>query len=410
MRSVGLAVVGVCALVAICASVASATVGGGGSIATAPAVPAGVEQSGNTTAFTDACGLGYEFWTLQLKKGDLVKITWGATAAVDALSLWSPDTVDADHPSCLYGGGLTGWDGWTASPVLYDSNALTTGSQRLAQTVVQTDGSYPLLLLDATGASAGPYSFTAVVLHAASVTLPHRSTIPGAGTLKASVVDPDAVGIDDSTLKLTLHGYWSARRGAPPRPHKLATARPTNGSATFSYSLPARVWGKKIRVDISGGGSSYQPVTSQRDSVKVRVPTGSPVLLGPTQLKAASKLLRQPIYWAGRKKGRHYEFTRTANGYLYVRYLPHGVQAGDTRTKFLIVATYPFPQAYAAVKKYSHGKAVAGPHGSIYYVRPDDPKSVLVAFPNVPDEIEVYDPSPAVARMIVATGLLRPVR
>src|SRR5205085_7031602 len=107
-----------------------------------------------------------------------------------------------------------------------------------------------------------------------------------------------------------------------------------------------------------------------KESVKVLVTTGVPVAVSSAELRTASKLLRQPIYWAGRARGYHYELTRTANGYDYVRYLPHGVQAGDPRPKFLVVATYPFPGAYRALKKYAKGKAVAGPHGSIYFQRP----------------------------------------
>jgi hypothetical protein len=407
MRSVGAAVVGLCVLVAFCAGVARATDGGGGTIATAPIAPVGSPQIGNTSSFPDACGNGYEFWTLPLKKGDLVKITWGAPAAVDTLALWPPGTVDSFHAACLY---QSGWSGWATSPVLSDSNATPT-TTRLSQTVVPTTGSYPLLFLDTTGtASAGAYSFTAVVLHAASVSLPHRSTLPGAGTLKASVRAPDGSPINDPTLKLALNGYWSTRAGAPPSAHKLATATTTNGSATFGYSLPPRVWGKKIRVDISGGGSSYQAVNSPKEPVNVRVPSRASVVLSLPQLKTASQLLRQPIYWAGPIKGRQYEFTRAQNGYLYVRYLPRGAKAGASGTNFLVVATYPFAGAYDALKKSAKGKAVAGPNGSIYLVRPGDPRSVLIAFPNVDAQIEVYDPNPAIVRAIAATGDVKPVR
>jgi hypothetical protein len=206
-------------------------------------------------------------------------------------------------------------------------------------------------------------------------------------------------------LKLTLNGYWSHRA------HKLGTATPTAGRVTFTYSLPARLWGKKIRLDISGGGSgsNYQAVTSQKESVKVLIPIDTPVLLSASEMKAASKLLRQPIYWHGPRKGYHYEFTHTTSGYSYVRYLPHGVRAGDPRAKFLIVATYPYPGAYAALKKYAHGKVSSGPNGSIYYAQPGHKQSVYIAWPKVDFEIEVYDPKPAVSRSIAASGKVKPV-
>jgi hypothetical protein len=408
MKFVTAALIGVVTLIAIGAGVARATTGGGGTIATAPVVISGVPGNGSTSTYTDSCGNGFEFWRLQLEKGDLVQISWGDTQAVDKLALWPAGTGDSAYGSaCVYEPGLSEWN---VSPVLSDSNS-TPGTPLVSHTFVSQDGTYPLLFVDTTGANAGPYSFTATVLHAASVSLPHVSTIPGAGWVKASAVAPDGSLISDSTLKLTLSGYWSDSAGARPRGHRLATATPTSGSATFNYSLPARVWGKKIRLQITGGGhgSDYQALASQSRSVSVLVPDG-PVLASPTQLKLESKLLRQPIYWAGPRKGYHYEFTRLQNDNIYVRYLPKRVKVNGKPGRLLIVATYPYPGAYAALKKAANGKAVAGPHGSIYFVRPGYPKSVYVAFPKVNFEIEVYDPSPAVAKAIAATGRVAPVR
>ena len=340
---------------------------------------------------------------LQLKQGDLVKITWGSPAAVDTLALFPAGTLDSDNPSgCYY---TPGWSSWAHSPVLTDT-LTPPATTHLAQTVATQDGNYPLLFLDTKGVgNAGPYSFTAEVLHAASVSFTHQSKIPGEGIFKAAVLAPDSSPISDSTLKLTLNGYWSNRK------HKLATASPTNGIATFDYSLPWRVWGKKIRLEFSGGGSNYQAVTSQKESVKVRVPVALDPVQAPTaELKAVSKALRQPIYWAGPRKGFHYELTRSTDGNVFVRYLPHGVQAGDRPGKLLIVATYRLRDAYGHLKRYANGKAVAGPNGSIYVASHDSPTSVYVAFPNVDYEIEVYDPSPKVARAIAASGQIRPVR
>jgi hypothetical protein len=400
MKFVSAAVVGCCVLAAVGARVARATAGGG-SIATALVATAGVQENGDSSVFTDNCQNGYEYWALHLTQGDNVKISWGGPPAVDTLALWPAGTSDGDNNGCLYASGWTHWA--PVVPVLSD----TSGS---AQTVAPTTGTYPLLFLDTMGAVPGSYSFTATVLHAASVTLPHVSTVPGAGWVKAPVVAPDGSLISDSTLKLTLHGYWSNRAGAPPRPHKLATATPTTGSATFNYRLPARVWGKTIRLQITGGGagSDYQAVASQYRSVKVLLPDG-PVLVSSTQLKLESKLLRQPIYWAGPRKGYHYEFTRPQSGYIYVRYLPKRVKVNGKPGRLLIVATYPLRGAYVSLKKAANGKAVAGPHGSIYFVRPGSPTNVYVAFPKVDYEMEVYDPRPAVAKAIAATGRVVPV-
>jgi hypothetical protein len=401
MKFVTAALIAVCALLAIYVGIARAGGGGGATIATAPVATPGILEPGSTSAYTDPCGNGYEFWKLPLEQGDLVKITWGAPAAVDTLALWTPETVDTDHPPCLY---QSGFSHWTGSRLLMDTNALA-GTQHLAQTTVTEDGTYPLLFLNTTGANAGVYSFTAVVLHAASVTLPHLSRLTGIGTLTASVVAPDGDPITDASLTLTLNGYWGNRT------HKLGTATPDSGQVTFNYSLPSTSWGKKIQLAISGGGLSYQDVTTPKEPVTVLVPFGSPIGLVPSSaLKTASKLLHQPIYWAGPRKGLHYEFWRLTNGNIYLRYLPHGVKAGVQSSKYLIVGTYRLANAYKKLKKFCGRKAVAGPHGSVYCALPGDPKSVYVAFPNVNYEVEVYDPNPKVSKAIAATGRVTPVR
>ena len=174
---------------------------------------------------------------LQLKQGDIVKITWGSPAAVDTLALFPREHSIRTTPTVV-STHRTG-PHWAHSPVLTDTNADPTPT-KLSQTVVTASGNYPLLFLDTKGVgNAGPYSFTAVVLHAAAVSFTHQSQIPGAGIFKAAVLAPDGSSINDSTLKLTLNGYWGNRK------HKLATASPTNGIATFDYSLPWSVWGKK---------------------------------------------------------------------------------------------------------------------------------------------------------------------
>ena len=77
-----------------------------------------------------------------------------------------------------------------------------------------------------------------------------------------------------------------------------------------------------------GGGST--PLVETRGSG----PTlgNEPLLMSPAELRAEASLIGQPIYWAGPRKGYEYEFQRTSNGYVYVRYLPRGLPAGATGT------------------------------------------------------------------------------
>jgi hypothetical protein len=134
-----------------------------------------------------------------------------------------------------------------------------------------------------------------------------------------------------------------------------------------------------------------------------------PVALSYEQLFAKSAALAEPLYWAGPVNGDSYEFTRTTNGHLFIRYLPFGVRAGALSGRLPIVATYPFPLAYKALRRAARGRGVTGPGGRFIYERPDDPRSVLLAFPRVPYEIEVYNPRPADAMAMAKSGNLAPI-
>jgi hypothetical protein len=137
-----------------------------------------------------------------------------------------------------------------------------------------------------------------------------------------------------------------------------------------------------------------------------------PRLLTPTRLAAQSEALQTSIYWDGPREGYRYELWRLPNANVFVRYLPEGVTAGANSTNYLIVATYQVPDAFAVLKERANGNAIAGPGGSIVLVdrrRGFKSTSVYVAFPNVDYEIEIYDPSPAVALATAESGDIQPV-
>ena len=139
-------------------------------------------------------------------------------------------------------------------------------------------------------------------------------------------------------------------------------------------------------------------------------PSIGPVLMTPQKLRAESKFLGVSLYWAGPLPGYSYEFTRNTKGYYYVRYLPQGTPAGTKGANWTVVSTYPWNDGYHSLKKAAHGAALPGVGGSIYYVNPSFRSSVLVAWPNVNYQVEVYDPKPAIAATIASTGQLIPVR
>ena len=159
-----------------------------------------------------------------------------------------------------------------------------------------------------------------------------------------------------------------------------------------------------------GVGLYFLLKSDKKKATGPKTPSIGPFLWTPQKLKAESKFLGASIYWAGPLPGYSYEFTRSTKGYYYVRYLPQGTPAGTTGANWTVVSTYPWNDAYNALKKASKGSALPGANGSIYYVNPSFRSSVLVAWKNVNYQVEVYNPKPAVAATIASTGQLAPVR
>ena len=141
------------------------------------------------------------------------------------------------------------------------------------------------------------------------------------------------------------------------------------------------------------------------------IPAPGAVAVSAAGLSALGERLGHPLYWLGRKPGVTYEVTQTDSGAVFIRYLPPGAAPGTNRA-YLTVATYPFPRAFAALRR----TAAQNPTGTITLsggglavVDAGYPKSIHVAYPGVPYQVEVFDPSPARARAIVSSGQVRAV-
>jgi hypothetical protein len=149
----------------------------------------------------------------------------------------------------------------------------------------------------------------------------------------------------------------------------------------------------------SGSSSKNSPVPGRAQAVAV----------SPAGLVTLSNSSRQPIYWAGRKRGDTYELTKASDGRVWVRYLPAGVAAGSN-SPYLTIGTYPLGNAYAVTRRLARKKGstevnVPGRAVAFYTT----PTNVYVAFPGIPYQIEVYSPSTSEAQSTVASGAVTPV-
>jgi hypothetical protein len=137
----------------------------------------------------------------------------------------------------------------------------------------------------------------------------------------------------------------------------------------------------------------------------------TPAAVTPKMLKEFAASHATPVYWAGGLRSRRLELTATRSG-TFVRYLPVGVPAGDGRSNFTTIATYPLTGAYATAlaRRDEPGMASrATPGGGLAVWSREKPTSVYVAFRGVPQLVEVYAESGREARRLVLSGRIRPV-
>ncbi len=127
---------------------------------------------------------------------------------------------------------------------------------------------------------------------------PASDSLPPHFTVPAGMIGPD--GQED--VHVSSSGSWG---------HTLSGYGPTGATGVGTTGE----FGPTGNVEDDGSGEMTAPV--------LRI---GPTLLSSAGLEAEVRRIRQPIYWVGPKNGFSYEFTRTPNGNVYVRYLPQGVK------------------------------------------------------------------------------------
>lgn len=189
------------------------------------------------------------------------------------------------------------------------------------------------------------------------------------------------------TLGSTAAVVWSRRRPA------LA------GAAVAVVIVAVIVW----LVADDGDGTGAPPAAD--------VPTARPVAISEDALRTLAEEVG-PLYWAGPQAGAIYELTRAAGGQTYIRYLRSESELGDVRPRFLSVATYPQRGAYAALRAAARRKGSVSrrtPTGALVIYDRARPTNVYFASPEIPVQVEVYDPEPGRARSLVLDGRVREI-
>lgn len=138
---------------------------------------------------------------------------------------------------------------------------------------------------------------------------------------------------------------------------------------------------------------------------------GSPAAMSTEKLAAFASSHDGPVYWAGTLASRKLEVTTTSVG-TFVRYLPLDAPVGDS-ARAITVGTYPLRNAYATAVSRAKTPAMTSREtsgGGLVVWSQKLPTSVYLAFPGVPQLVEVYAPDADDARTLALSGRIRPVR
>jgi hypothetical protein len=131
------------------------------------------------------------------------------------------------------------------------------------------------------------------------------------------------------------------------------------------------------------------------------------------RLRGLSRETGHDVYWVGRRPDNTYELTRTADGNVYIRYLPPGAPVGIPRPDYLTIGTYPRRNALGGLRRLARRTGSVSfevERGGLAVYSRDSPSSVYVAYPGKNVQVEVYDPSAKRARNLARSERLRPLR
>ena len=202
-----------------------------------------------------------------------------------------------------------------------------------------------------------------------------------------------------------VHDPAPARRSGRDTPIRIGAV------VALAIAIGFVVWLFVRNDDDSSKTATVGPTPTRTTTAK---PAGRTLLTAatPQTLRKLSAASNRPIYWAGARPGTTYELTRTPDGRVYVRYLPKGVKVGSNRANFLIVATYPVPNAYKAVQtaaKEDGAVILRLPRNGIAVYNRNAGTNVYFAYPGTRFQVEVFDPNPRRARQLVTSGKIRPI-
>ena len=238
---------------------------------------------------------------------------------------------------------------------------------------------------------------------------------------------PPGVAAGADTPYLTIGTYpmanaYAATAAAARKHDSVRIPVGAGGVAFYSTSRPTSVYeafrGTAYQVEVySPTAAEARGVVEQRlvrpaggsTATHATAAAGDAAAATPRDLSILAGKLGRAVFWAGTKPATTMELTDLSDGRVYVRYLPAGVDVGAA-APYLTVATYPLRGAYAQTRAAATrpGAVKIPVPGAIAFYSPTRPTSVYLAFKGSDEQVEVFDPSPAHLRALIAADEIEP--
>ena len=154
-----------------------------------------------------------------------------------------------------------------------------------------------------------------------------------------------------------------------------------------------------------GIANQFSPDLADRTTLVAQTSGG--VCLSESELKKVVADNKITAYWTGPLKNATYSLNNTTPGQVFIRYVPNGMECGNTEAKFRVIATYTETDAFTSTQQagsQAEGVSLSNPDGSVVYFSKIAPNNVYLAYPGIDYQIEIYDPDPKTAVTLATTS------
>jgi hypothetical protein len=177
-------------------------------------------------------------------------------------------------------------------------------------------------------------------------------------------------------------------------------------------AVAAVVWFLRSDDSSSSGNPTPAPGSATTSAGSAAVPGIAARIVSLAKLRDFAGRAGHPVFWAGPRVGSRIEFTQTTDGSTYVRYLTGSAKVGTKRARYVVVATYPQPDAYARATKIARSsnfnmRTLAD--GTVAITRPRRPQNINLVTRGKAYQVEVFSPTPAETQALVLGGAITPV-